>query len=261
MKRPKLLTYSISDNVVAFSTMRTEGYSHGNYAAFNINRYCGDNPCDIALNQRALCVELGIDERNLVFPHQTHGTKGVFVDADFLSLDKAARMSRLEGCDYIATSVKGVCVGVSTADCVPLLLYCSDPMFAVAIHAGWRGTLQQIAFSAVTDVAKRFGINPQNFRAAIGPSISLDSFEVGDEVYDAFHSAAFDMNAIASRLRGKWHIDLWKANTLQLIEAGVHADNIFVSGICTYKQYTDFFSARRLGIESGRIFSGIIIRR
>lgn len=261
MKRPKLLTYSLSDNVAAFSTMRTEGYSHGNYAAFNINRYCGDNPRDIALNREALCVELGIDESNLVFPHQTHGTKGIIVDADFLSLDYASRMARLEGCDYIATSVNGVCVGVSTADCVPVLLCCSDPMVVVAIHAGWRGTLQRIAFSAVAEVAEHFGINPQNFRAVIGPSISFDSFEVGDEVYDAFHSAAFDMNAIASRLRGKWHIDLWKANTLQLVEAGLYADNIFVSGICTYKQYTDFFSARRLGIESGRIFSGVMICR
>lgn len=258
--RPKLQTYNVSDCVTAFSTMRTEGYSHGNYAAFNINRYCGDNPRDIALNQKALCAELGIDEKNLVLPHQTHGTKGVFVDSDFLRLDSDGRMSRLEGCDYIATSERGVCVGVSTADCVPILLCCESPTVVVAVHAGWRGTLKRIAFSAVKEVAGHFGVSPQNFKAVIGPSISLDSFEVGDEVYDAFRNAGFDMSAIALRLRGKWHMDLWKANSLQLAEAGLPAGNISVSGICTYKQFSDFFSARRLGIESGRIFSGIMIR-
>lgn len=240
--------------------MRTEGYSHGNYAAFNINRYCGDNPRDIALNQKALCAELGIDEGNLVFPHQTHGTRGVVIDSDFLCLDNEARMPRLEGCDYIATSESGVCVGVSTADCVPVLLCCESPAVVVAVHAGWRGTLKRIAYSAVRETAGRFGANPQSFKAVIGPSISLDSFEVGDEVYDAFSNAGFDMSAIALRLRGKWHIDLWKANAMQLAEAGLPAGSISVSGICTYRQYADFFSARRLGVESGRIFSGIMIR-
>ena len=99
----------------------------------------------------------------------------------------------------------------------------------------------------------------QDVVAAIGPGISLQSFEVGDEVYQAFQDARFDMNVI-SRRYSKWHIDLWEANRIQLISAGVNPDNIEVSGICTYTANEDFFSARRLGINSGRIISGIILK-
>ena len=62
-----------------------------------------------------------------------------------------------------------------------------------------------------------------------------------------------------ARKYDKWHIDLWEANRLQLLAKGVMARNIEVAGICTYKEYHDFFSARRLGIKSGRILSGIML--
>ena len=93
--------------------------------------------------------------------------------------------------------------------------------------------------------------------ACIGPGISLDAFEVGDEVYQAFEQAGFQMQAISCR-KEKWHIDLWEANRLQLISEDVPSSAIELAGICTYSQYEHFFSARRLGIHSGRILSGIM---
>jgi copper oxidase (laccase) domain-containing protein len=93
----------------------------------------------------------------------------------------------------------------------------------------------------------------------IGPCISLDAFEVGDEVYEAFSSADFPMHLIAKRHTEKWHIDLWEANRLQLLACGLRPENITLSGVCTYTSHDRFFSARRLGIKSGRIFNGIII--
>ena len=95
--------------------------------------------------------------------------------------------------------------------------------------------------------------------ACIGPSISLESFEVGDEVYDAFAKAGFDMDRIAKKYE-KWHLDLWEANRLQLLAQGVWLEHIEVSGICTYQQHENFFSARRLGIKSGRILSGVMLK-
>ena len=102
-----------------------------------------------------------------------------------------------------------------------------------------------------------YGSQPADLRVQIGPGISLDSFEVGDEVYDAFAAAGFDMKSI-SRREAKWHIDLPECNHLQLIAAGVPEAHISVADICTIKQSDTFFSARRLGIQSGRIFTGII---
>jgi len=104
----------------------------------------------------------------------------------------------------------------------------------------------------------QYGTDGKDVIACIGPSISLESFEVGDEVYSAFAEAGFDMFRIARRYE-KWHLDLWEANRLQLLTHGVLPENIEVVGICTYQQHKDFFSARRLGIKSGRILSGIQI--
>jgi copper oxidase (laccase) domain-containing protein len=100
--------------------------------------------------------------------------------------------------------------------------------------------------------------------AIIGPGISLESFEVGDEVYNEFAKAGFPMESIARRYPTtnggmKWHIDLWEANRLQLMECGIDEKSIKVAGICTYKNHAEFFSARRLGINSGRIFNGIML--
>ena len=102
-----------------------------------------------------------------------------------------------------------------------------------------------------------YGSRPGDLLVQIGPGISLDSFEVGDEVYEAFVSAGFEMDSI-SRHYEKWHIDLPECNRQQLIAAGVPAGNISVLDVCTVKQSDTFFSARRLGIQSGRIFTGII---
>ena len=91
----------------------------------------------------------------------------------------------------------------------------------------------------------------------------MDAFEVGDEVYAEFSRAGFEMEKIARHYPAadggeKWHIDLWEANRLQLIEAGIPSNRIEVAGICTWTRHREFFSARRLGINSGRIFNGII---
>ena len=91
--------------------------------------------------------------------------------------------------------------------------------------------------------------------------ISLTSFEVGEEVYEAFQKNGFDMPRISIRKEetGKHHIDLWEANRLQLLAFGVPPGQVELAQICTYIHYDDFFSARRLGIKSGRILSGIMI--
>ena len=103
--------------------------------------------------------------------------------------------------------------------------------------------------------------------AIIGPGIGMDSFEVGQEVYDAFAAASFPMDAIARRYKDsqrddmtKWHIDLWEANRLQLLRKGLDEDHVHVAGICTFQNADLFFSARRLGVDSGRILTAILIK-
>ena len=246
---PKLLEYALGHRIYAFSTMRTDGASQGAYAQFNINPYCGDAPEHVVQNLHSLCRVLGIAPSNLVMPHQTHETTVRQVGSELLSMPQNVRQMVLESVDALITNVPGVCIGVSTADCIPILLYDTE-------H---RGTVKRIAQNAIIQMRAAFDTNPKSLRAVIAPGISLQHFEVGDEVYEAFAKAAFPMNDIAQR-HNKWHINLPLCNQLQLQELGVKAENIYATDICTYNRCNDFFSARRLGINSGRIFTGVTIR-
>ena len=254
---PRLHYYNVG-HAVSFSTMRHGGVSQGEYASFNINEYCGDTAEAIAANRKALCDELGIDEAHLVMPHQTHGVEVRQIAADFIALPDNIRRMILEGVDAVMTNESGICIGVSTADCIPIIIY-DQPHHAVcAVHAGWRGTVARIVEKAVKAMALAYKSDPQDLQCVIGPGISFDAFEVGMEVYDQFRQAGFGM--VSGFVRDKWHIDLKECNRLQLVALGVKPEAITVSPICTYTDNHNFFSARKQGIESGRIFTGAMLK-
>ena len=248
MLNPQLTYYDLGEGVTAFSTTRHGGRSIGNYGAFNINNYCGDDVSHIAENRRSLAVLLGIEDHHIVMPHQVHGIEVRRVDGP--------QKEVIEGVDAVMTDVPQLCVGVSTADCIPIIIYDQQHHAACAVHAGWRGTVKRIVRVAVETMQEAYDSDPSRIRAVVGPGISLESFEVGEEVYQQFADAGFDVTKIA-RMYAKWHIDLPLCNRLQLEDMGVN--DIYMSGICTYQQYNDYFSARRLGIHSGRIFTGGMI--
>lgn len=272
--QPVLNYYDLSDDVKAFSTTRHGGVSEGNYASLNINEYCGDSKANTDANRLLLANELGIDVNHIIVPHQTHGVESRIIGEEFANLPDGVKKMLLEGVDAVMTNIPGMCIGVSTADCIPVLLYDEEHHAAAAIHAGWRGTQARIVHKTVQEMRMAYQTNPDKLKAVIGPGISLDNFEVGDEVYAAFEQAAFDMSAIAEErikrnpnaedpakaFERKWHINLPLANIQMLTHNGVDEANIINTGICTFDNADNYFSARRLGIESGRIYTGIIIR-
>ena len=213
MKRPEIHLYDLGNKVTAFSTTRKGGYSEGPYGQFNINCYCGDEPTAIQKNRAALCELLGIDDSRLLMPHQVHQTKVAVIDEAYLKRPHTDCLQLLEGVDALMTDVRGVCIGVSTADCIPVLLYDEEHHAVCAVHAGWRGTVKRIVQQAVLRMADTYGTRPASLVAQIGPGISLDSFEVGDEVYETFQHEGFQMSTI-SRKDEKWHIDLPACNML-----------------------------------------------
>ena len=241
MIQPQLHFYDFGEGVKAFSSTRHGGFSKGHYAAFNINHYCGDSEDDIAKNSSLLCDLLGIGEDRLLMPHQVHLTEMVTIDEVFIGLSAEEQKARLEGVDALMTNLKGVCIGVSTADCIPVLLYDKVHHASCAIHAGWRGTVKRIAEKAVKKMTGVYGSRPEDMLAQIGPGIHLESFEVGDEVFEAFEKEGF------------------ACNRQQLIDSGIPEHQVKVSPVCTFLQHDTYFSARRLGINSGRIFTGILM--
>ena len=256
---PELYYYHIAENVTAFSTTRHGGYSQGNYGELNVNLYCGDHPEAIAKNRKLLCKALAVAEDRLVMPHQVHDTGVSQIGKTFFLLSEDIRKQVLEGIDALITNMRHICIGVSTADCIPIIIYDPEHHAAGVVHSGWRGTVANITGRVVTSMQRAYQSNPEMLKAVIGPGISLKNFEVGDEVYEAFSDADYPMEQI-SRKEQKWHIDLWACCRLQLEATGIKAENIEECGICTYDEVEDYFSARRLGISSGRILTGIVLR-
>lgn len=266
--------YNIGNRAVAFSTTREGGVGAGNYASFNINAFCGDSADNIAANLQILANQLGIDSDHIIMPHQTHGVETRIIAPEFMSLPANVRGMLLEGVDAVMTDTCGICIGVSTADCIPVLLYDEEHNAVCAIHAGWRGTLARIAHKAAVEMGMAFHSDPKKLKAVIGPGISRKNFEVGDDVYSAFEEAAFDMGTVATQeikrnpnatdpakaFEKKWHIDLPLCNRMQLEHVGLLPENIYDAAICTYDNADTYFSARRLGTDSGRIFTGIMLK-
>ena len=198
--------------------------------------------------------------------HQVHETKTLIIDNEFVHKNPLEQVLALDGVDALSTHLPNVCVCVKTADCIPVLLWDDYTQVVSAVHAGWKGTQKRIVESNIEVLKYTYSTQTTNLHAIIGPGIGVDSFEVGDEVYEQFAQAGFPMEKLARRYplmnnqnntdETRWHIDLWECNRLQLIENGVRPENIYVSGIDTYQSFNRFFSARRH--LNGRIINGIM---
>ena len=246
------------EGVEAFSTMRGEVDRRNAYSSVNLCDYVGDDALRLLDARITLAMQLGVDLDDLVMPRQTHSCRVAVIDERFRSLDIDQQESALEGVDALVTRLQGVVIGVNTADCVPIALVDAQSGVIAVAHAGWRGTVGRIG-KAVVDEMCRQGASVDRIQVAMGPSICQGCFEVGDEVVDAFKQADVDLDAIVQRnaSTGKAHIDLRAANRAVLIAAGVPAAHIALSQHCSRCEHDRFFSARRLGINSGRTFTGI----
>ena len=248
------MTYALAEHLTAFSTERHCTEQAAPYDGFNITHYCGDEGEHVRRCREQLCAQLGIQDSRLIVPRQVHGVRIEEVTEQHLGV-------AFEDTDALITRLAGVCIGVSTADCVPLLMYDRVTGAIAAAHAGWRGTVGRIGVQTLQAMQEAYGTKADDVACVVGPSIGPEAFEVGEEVYETFAEAGFPMDDIAYRhpATQKWHIDLWQANVWQLMQAGVQENAIQVSGVCTYMNHARFFSARRLGINSGRMFTGIMI--
>lgn len=256
-----MIFHNLHTQITAFSTTRNGGVSKGDYASMNCTPYTGDDIEAVQRNQQLLCTALHIEKEQLIIPYQTHSVNALVIDKEFLQQNAEKRNEQLQNIDALITQEKGVCLCVSTADCTPILLYDRKQQVIAAIHAGWRGSVNYIVRNTLEQMQRLYNTQGEDIFAAIGPCIGFDAFEVGDEVYDAFKQNDFPMEYISGWKpeTHKWHIDLQMANSVQLIDFGVPTEQIDICDICTFTHYEKFFSARRLGIKSGRILSGIFI--
>ena len=247
------------DRMIAFSTTRegyfknnTEGVSEGQYGRLNLCHYVGDNPEHVRINRQLFCQYHYIEPNNLFVPRQTHtnNVKCVSETDDF------------EETDGLISDIKGSCIGINTADCLPVLIYDPTHHAAATLHAGWRGLVGRIATKGIAMMKEKYGSNPSELLCAVGPAISTEIYEVGDELKPQFADAGFPIEEIFID-RTDWaksHLDLKAAIKYELLDNGIAEQNIEISDICTFRNSDMFFSARKLGINSGRIFSGVMLK-
>ena len=261
MELEKLEFTRAIEGVEAFSTTRGQVDGRNPYSGVNLCDYVGDDALRVLDARLTLAMQLGVDLDDLVMPRQTHSCRVALIDESFRMMDIDKQEQALEGVDALVTSLKGVVIGVNTADCVPIVLVDAEAGIIAAAHAGWRGTAGRIAASVVDEMLRQ-GAQASRIQACMGPSICQECFEVGDEVVAAFKKAGFLLDEIVVRhaATGKAHIDLRAANRAVLTAAGVPASQIILSQHCSRCEHDRFFSARRLGIDSGRTFTAIYRR-
>lgn len=243
-----------------FFTTRKGGFSDGNYTSFNLSPFVGDKLQHVAQNLNKLAKTLSLPKDKIFFPHQNHGKLIYEIDETFLQLSPEEQKNRLVNRDGLFTNLKNICVSVTTADCVPLLFYDPVKKAVAAAHAGWRGTVQQIAVKMVITLVRKYGCSPKNICVVMGPAISEPKYEVGKEILLTFKIAGFETSEIFSQRENKIFLNLWKANEMILLRSGVLKSNIEIKELCTFTNSSDFFSARRDGTPCGRMLSGIILR-
>ena len=229
---------------------------------FNLGLYCGDDTAQVEARLLQLCGALGIARTRLYYPRQVHGCKVLAIDSNFVALPHSEQLEALDGVDAIITNVPQVAIAVTTADCVPIVLF--DPVHRAiaAIHAGWRGTAQNIVEHTVHTMSQLYATQPHEIHAGIGPCIGMEAYEVGDEVIEAMYRAGVDVDSVTVRNRNthKMHIDLAATNADMLLRCGVELMNIEVCGICTHHNSANFYSVRALGNETGRFLTGVMMR-
>lgn len=244
-----------------FST-RLGGVSEGYYASMNLSFDRGDKKEAVAENFRRIGEALGVRCEDMVLSRQTHTTNvRIVTDAD---RGKGITRERdYTDVDGLVTNVPGICLVTSYADCVPLFFV--DPVKKVIglSHSGWRGTVGKIGRKTVELMHERFGSDPADILAAVGPSVCMDCYEVSGDVIEKFKEA-FPENCwdqlFYEKPDGKYQLDLWKANELIFQESGILPEHIAVTNICTHCNSDILYSHRAAGDKRGNLCAFLALK-
>ena len=245
-----------------FST-RLGGVSEGCFLSLNLSFDRGDDRAAVAENFRRMGEALGVRCEDMVLSQQTHTTnirivtdedrgKGITRERDYTDIDG------------LITNVPGICLVTTYADCVPL--YFLDPAKKVIAlsHSGWRGTVGKIGKKTVELMHVKFGSDPADILAAVGPSVCQDCYEVSADVIDRFKEV-FDRSAwdelFYEKPDGKYQLDLWKANEKIFLEAGIRKDHIAVTNVCTHCNSEILYSHRAMGDKWGNLCAFLALKR
>ena len=224
---------------------RRGGCSPDPWSTLNFGGTVGDDPLRVRENRNRALMALKCDPESVYDVWQVHGVNVVVAESP-----RPPEAAPLQA-DTILTNNPGITLLMRFADCVPIFLY--DPVRKAIgiVHAGWLGTVRGTAQMAIEGMQARYGSNPADILAGIGPSIGPDHYEIGPDVVAQVRQA-FGKSALSllKNQAGSIHFDLWSANRLVLEKAGVR--QIELAGICTACYSEDWYSHRAEHGRTGR---------
>jgi purine-nucleoside/S-methyl-5'-thioadenosine phosphorylase / adenosine deaminase len=228
---------AIGDGFVHGFMGRAGGVSTGVFRSLNLARWVGDDPISVETNWQIW--HAAHPQIVPAFVRQVHGNHVRTID---LTYDGTR-----EPGDGMVTATPGIALCIFTADCVPILLVDPENRVVGALHAGWRGTLADIASEGVRAMVA-LGARPDSIHAALGPAVGPCCFEVDEELAERFARAIPDApRHTRSGSRGKAYLDLRGIVAGQLTEAGVDPARIQLAGPCTKCASDRYFSCRAAG--------------
>lgn len=237
-----------------FST-RLGGVSEGFLSSMNLSFTRGDDPEKVRENFRRMGTAIGFETKDLVLSDQTHTANVRWVtEADRgKGFDKEKDYTDTDG---LITNVPGLMLVTIYADCVPL--YFVDPVHkAIGLsHSGWKGTVHRMGKVTLERMAEEFGTRPEDVQAAIGPSICQDCYEVSEDVAEAFMNEFADHQddqLVYRKDNGKYQLNLWRANELVLLEAGIRPEYLTITNVCTCCNHELLFSHRASHGQRGNL--------
>ncbi|ARK12121.1 peptidoglycan editing factor PgeF [Fibrella sp. ES10-3-2-2] len=229
--------------LIAAESTRHGGISPTPYNSLNLGINTDDLPENVAENRRIWFANWGLTEANVATSYQVHGT----------SVQVVTEPGRTSGFDALITNVPGLLVGVTVADCTPILVYDRLNRAVAAIHAGWRGTVGAIVTKTLLTMQQHYGTQPADCLAYIGTCIDACSFDVGMEVAAQFNPSRITIDPAT----GKALVDLKQANADQLRAFGLADNQLELSTYSTVLHNADYFSHRLERGVTGRMLAVI----
>jgi polyphenol oxidase len=225
---------------------RMGGMSQSPWASLNMGGSVGDDPANVRRNHELMYETLDLNGANVCTVWQVHSADTIVAN------HPEPGKTWLAKADGIVTDKLDTPLTMRFADCTPLLFF--DPVAGVIgiAHGGWRGTVAGIGANTVRTMVETYGCKPSDIQAGIGPSISQDNYQVGEEVVEAVFQHFGTLDGLVRRdpTDATAYLDLWAANELDLHRVGV--EQIEVAGICTAEHTDEFFSHRAENGRTGR---------
>jgi YfiH family protein len=230
---------------------RSGGVSPAPWASLNTGGTLGDSRENVVENRLRIFQAMNRPVNSIFDVWQVHSTDVIY-SREPRPLDQAHIKA-----DGIVSDCPEITLMMRFADCVPVILYHPKTGCAALVHAGWKGTLAKITNQAIQVMQTHCQARPSEMIAAIGPSIGPDHYQVGEEVILGAE-IAFGKNsaAILHSSNERYYLDLWKANTITLEEAGVQ--QIEVAGMCTGCSTNEWYSHRVEAGKTGR-FGAVLV--